>query len=372
MNQKTIIILGGGIGGIVAARELRKHLGHNHRIILVDRLSYHAFQPSFLWVSIGWRTPAMITKPFSALAKYGIEFIQANVISVDSKNQKIFTSAGHLNFDYLIIALGAENEFINDSANAKNRYSYYNFEGCVELSKIIPTFSGGRIIIKQRSENIKYPFSPFDAAFLLSTFYSKREIENINISIISPHIYPIPFISKEQNNHLLNLLDEFKIKFISSNKDSQPEEIIPNSLTINIPSIKPPTISINKDFLDDEGWINAEKKTLQTIQQNIYAIGDCNKIGINDFSLLPKIGVYANKEAEVVAYNIAQEINGHAERKEFSGYGFFFIETGSGRAIYFHGNLTNNPTQPLSMIEQNVTFHWSKVVLEKYWLWRWL
>jgi sulfide:quinone oxidoreductase len=383
MRQKTIVILGGGMGGIVTARDLRKHIGHEHRIIVIDKLSYHAFQPSFLWVAIGWRTPAVIIKQFSALAKYGIEFLQTEVISIDTENQQVNTTEDCIDFDYLVIALGAENVFKYEKKDKKNLHTFYTFEGAVELSKIISTFSGGNIVINQTARDIKYPFAPFDSAFLLSSFYQKRGIKNVNITIISPNDKPLPFISLEQNLHLRNLLNDHNIQFrsVKNNSDSNfdcDSDVIPfektndQNLIIQIPQLKPPGIIGSPELVDSTGWIKVDKRTLQTFTPNIYAIGDCNGMKLENDSLLPKAGIFANKQAEVVAYNIAQELQGHSERKEFSGYGFFFIETGNGRALYLHGNLTAEPIQPLSWIEPNVTLHWSKVVLEKYWLWRWL
>ena len=53
MAGKTIVILGGGVGGLVTANELRERLGKEHRVILVDREGRHIFWPSLLWVQGG-------------------------------------------------------------------------------------------------------------------------------------------------------------------------------------------------------------------------------------------------------------------------------------------------------------------------------
>ena len=53
---KTILVLGGGIGGIVAASNLRKGLSREHRVVLVEREERYAFAPSFLWLMTGLRT----------------------------------------------------------------------------------------------------------------------------------------------------------------------------------------------------------------------------------------------------------------------------------------------------------------------------
>ena len=47
-ESKSILILGGGIGGVVAARSLRKKLPAAHRVMIVDRERDHLFAPSLL------------------------------------------------------------------------------------------------------------------------------------------------------------------------------------------------------------------------------------------------------------------------------------------------------------------------------------
>jgi sulfide:quinone oxidoreductase len=383
MKQKTIIIIGGGIGGIVTARDLRKHIGSQHKIIVIDRNSYHAFQPSFLWVVIGWRTPAVITKPFTSLEKYGIGFQQAEIISIEKNDKIIVTDKGNFHFDYLVIALGADNDLPKDFSDNDSINTFYTFEGAVELSKVVPTFPGGKIEISQLGNNIKYPFAPFDAAFLLSSFYQKRGIENVEIIINTPNQEPLPFASTEINFHMRKLLDDHHINFLSDSRiDTNPnnsstriwipKKSSPQDISIYIPSMKPPDALRSSLMLDESGWIKVNKRTLQTDFDNIYALGDCIGIKMENGNLIPKAGIFANNQAEVVAYNIAQELQGNFDRKEFSGYGFFFLETGNGRASYLHGNLTSDSKTALSWTDPNVTLHWSKVVLEKYWLWRWL
>ena len=60
MAGRTILILGGGIGGVVAANTLRKKLENKHQIIVMDKSSHFLF-PSHLWVLSGQRTKEQIT-----------------------------------------------------------------------------------------------------------------------------------------------------------------------------------------------------------------------------------------------------------------------------------------------------------------------
>lgn len=72
-EPKTVLVLGGGVGGIAAARELRKHLSREHRVLVVDREREHVFGPSLLWLMAGLLRPEASKRPLSRLERRGIE-----------------------------------------------------------------------------------------------------------------------------------------------------------------------------------------------------------------------------------------------------------------------------------------------------------
>ncbi|MEE9284581.1 MAG: FAD-dependent oxidoreductase, partial [Dehalococcoidia bacterium] len=69
MAGKSVVILGGGVGGVVAANRLRRMLPREHRIVLVDRTPWHSFAPSFVWVATGQRDPRRITRDLRSLSR---------------------------------------------------------------------------------------------------------------------------------------------------------------------------------------------------------------------------------------------------------------------------------------------------------------
>ncbi len=74
-SGKTIVIIGGGTGGIVLANRLRGKLASGHRIIVIERSATHAFAPSFLWLMVGQRRREAITAPLRRLLRSGVELI---------------------------------------------------------------------------------------------------------------------------------------------------------------------------------------------------------------------------------------------------------------------------------------------------------
>lgn len=107
MAPKTVLILGGGVGGIVAANELARRLGPEHSIILVDRDARHDFPPSFLWVMVGARRPPAAAAARRRLLHRRVQLVQAEVTQLDLAAQKVRAGERELPYDYLVLALGA-------------------------------------------------------------------------------------------------------------------------------------------------------------------------------------------------------------------------------------------------------------------------
>lgn len=104
----TVLILGGGVGGLVTANRLRAALPRRHRVVLVERESSFVFAPSFLWLMTGGRTAAQISRPLARLERKGIEVVRGTIQRIDPARREVLVDGRTLAADYLIIALGAE------------------------------------------------------------------------------------------------------------------------------------------------------------------------------------------------------------------------------------------------------------------------
>ncbi len=79
-KRTKILILGGGVGGLVAANMLSKKLGKRHEVMLVEKKTKYEFTPSYLWLMMGWREPLQITRSLSLLKKKGITYVNGEVL----------------------------------------------------------------------------------------------------------------------------------------------------------------------------------------------------------------------------------------------------------------------------------------------------
>ncbi len=105
MNKPKVVILGGGFGGLAAARALYK----SAEVTVVDRHNFQTFLPLLYQVSTAGLAADHVAYPIrGALRKTNIKFRMGSPISIDHKNNEVkLDSSEVLKFDHLIVALGS-------------------------------------------------------------------------------------------------------------------------------------------------------------------------------------------------------------------------------------------------------------------------
>src|ERR1035437_4282739 len=103
MADRTVVVLGGGTGGLVAARRLRRLLDSADRVVLIDRSATYRYAPSFLWVMSGARRPEKITRDLRTLRRRGIEVVIGDIEAIDTANRRVQTSSGAVRYDRLVV-----------------------------------------------------------------------------------------------------------------------------------------------------------------------------------------------------------------------------------------------------------------------------
>jgi NADH dehydrogenase len=110
MSEPHVVIVGGGFGGLNAARALRRA---PVRVTLVDRRNHHLFQPLLYQVATAALSPADIAYPLrSVLSRQAnATVLLADAVGVDRAKRELVLSDGRLPFDYLVIATGARHAY---------------------------------------------------------------------------------------------------------------------------------------------------------------------------------------------------------------------------------------------------------------------
>lgn len=383
-SGKTVLVLGGGVGGVVAASKLRKALPHPHRVILVEREENHVFAPSFLWLMIGDRSPEQITRPIRALERKGIEVIRGEIESIDPENRAAYVNGKRLAGDYLIIALGAELTPEAVPGLAAAGHNFYTLAGAEALRDARLTFNQGRIAVLVSAMPFKCPAAPNEAAMLLEYDCRRRGIRNgVQIDLYTPEPGPMAVAGAEVSAALRLMVES---KGIGYHPGHQVTAVDPAKRQISfangaaadfdllayIPPHRAPQVVRAAGLCGESGWLPVDCGTMETTHPGVYAIGDVTGIMLVAIGKpLPKAGVLAHNEAEVVAHNIACAITGKGFPRRFAGEGECFVETGDGLAGFGGGNFYAEPAPQIKLRQPTRLLHLGKIAFEKYWLFRW-
>jgi NADH dehydrogenase len=105
-----VVIIGGGFGGLYAARALRRA---RVRITLLDRRNHHVFQPLLYQVAMAALSPGDIASPIRWILRRqkNIEVLLADVRAIDPARSTIVLADGEMTYDYVIVAAGATHAY---------------------------------------------------------------------------------------------------------------------------------------------------------------------------------------------------------------------------------------------------------------------
>lgn len=378
------VVLGGGTGGLVAARELRQRLPSDHRIVLVDRSADHVYQPSLLWQMVGERRLDDITRPLVRLQQKGIEFLHADALALDLENGIVATSAGDVAYDSLIVALGAQLAPETVDGFDEMAFNLYSPEGCDRIHAALQAFTGGVVGVLIPSLPYKCPAAPYEAAFLAEAFLRRRGIRrNVEIQLFTPEHTPMPVAPAALGDSIADLLAARGIHLhrLFTFQALRPEtrEIVASDGTAHhvdllmcVPPHQAPEVVRSSPLLGASGFVHVDPRTLETDHAGVYAIGDVATIKLPNGKALPKAGVFAHGEAKVVARRVAADVEGTVSNAVFDGHGSCWIELGDGRAGFAGGDFYAAPEPQVTLRRPGRPLHWAKVAFEKWWLRRWV
>ncbi|WP_185850857.1 NAD(P)/FAD-dependent oxidoreductase [Blattabacterium cuenoti] len=297
-NLKRVVIIGSGFAGLQVAKKLKRN---KFQIVLIDKNNYHTFQPLLYQVATAGLEPDSIAHSIRTIIKKTENFFfrLANVHYINTKEQKIYTSVGYLQYDYLIIATGSITNYFGN----KN-IEYFSFP-----MKSIPEALNLRSLILQDFESALISKDPLEKdrlmtfvivgggptgvelagalaemkKFVLPHDYPDLDIERMNIYLLQASPRLLDGMSEISAKHAFKNLKELGVKiwlncfvkdyngkiiFIDKNKK------IETSNVIWAAGVKGAMI---KGFLkkDMEGQRLLVDKHLKTLNyHNIFAIGD--------------------------------------------------------------------------------------------------
>jgi sulfide:quinone oxidoreductase len=280
------VVLGGGTGGGVAASELRRRVPAGHPVVLVDRCAEHTYQPSLLWQMVGKRRPEQFRQPLRRLEKKGIEFRNAEVEELDLVNRVVRTASGDLDYDSLIVSLGAQLAPETVQGFEQMACNLYDPDGCAQIHAALEEVREGTIGILITAMPFKCPAAPYEAAFLGGSFVRKKGIRrNVEVHLFTPEHTPMPVAPPAIDDSIADSLAARGILYhpLFTFQELRPKtsEVVASDgrshrvdLLIGIPPNQAPAVVRSSELLGVSGFVHVDARTLQSDHDDVFAIGD--------------------------------------------------------------------------------------------------
>ncbi|MDO8994664.1 MAG: FAD/NAD(P)-binding oxidoreductase [Daejeonella sp.] len=370
--MKTILVLGGGWGGLTAAHTLRGLVPGDYRIAVIEKRQSFIFYPSFLPVIIGEKVNLdYVESPLKKLLRKDIEIINEDVIRINPETKTVYTNAQTIPCDFLIIATGAE--LYPDTIPGFNEFclNLYDTKGAFDIHQKLKNFNKGKIAFLVTRTPFRCPPAPYEAALLTEWFMREKGVrQDVEISIYSPEKQPMPVAGQQIGEafnqllkaHHINYYPEHSVtkiegssnKILFSPKESSGTNNTETSydLLIGVPPHGAPRSIVDSGLTDSTGYIPVHPQTMQILENTdelttrypgVFAIGDITAIRLLNGALLPKGGVFAEEQAHVVARNIVSEIKGEKISAVFNGKGICYVDVGDGLAAEGSGDFYAYP-----------------------------
>ncbi|MGE3975251.1 MAG: NAD(P)/FAD-dependent oxidoreductase [Bdellovibrionales bacterium] len=352
MERKQVIIVGGGFGGLNAAKKLGR--AKEVSVTLVDRRNYHLFQPLLYQVATAGLSPAEIAVPIRAeLSDFSnTRVILGNVTDIDKENKKIAIDGELLPFDFLILACGAKHSYfghveweelapglktLEQATEIRRRillsYELAETEKNLEKQKALLTF----IIVGGGPTGVELAGAIAEISrFTLEKDFRYIDPSRTRVILIEAGPRILSAFDAELAKQATRDLESLGVQVWTNTRVTKvtPEgvylqdEFIKCNTVLWAAGVEPSSLGKKlKTPLDKMGRVTIEPTLNIPGHENVYVIGDMAHFPFENGGSLPGLAPVAIQQGQHVAKNILLKIRGRTQLP------FRYIDKGSMATI---------------------------------------
>jgi len=396
-----IVILGGGIGGVSMAYDMRAVCQKNdgHRITVIsDRPTFH-FVPSNPWVGVNWRRRDQIELPLEKyLARKNIDFIPVGAKKLHpEKNSIELTDGKSVEYDFLIIATGPRLAFEQIEGLGPHKghtHSVCHVDHAVEAGKAWTEFkkSPGPIVVGAVQE--ASCFGPgYEHAFIMHRDLVKDKIrDKVPMTYVTsePYIGHLGLGGVGDSKGMLEAeLRKRDIKWICNAKVDKIEKNLMqvtehddmgkvkchHELPFSYSMMLPPFAGIDAltgidGLVNDKGFVLIDDYQRNPAYENIFAVGVCVAIAPQEKTPVPtgvpKTGYMIESMVTATAHNIVDICQGRAPSHKATWAAICLADMGNTGVAFVA--IPQIPPRNVAWMRGGRWVHWLKVLFEWYFL----
>lgn len=394
----TIVVLGAGVGGLPAAYELRRALGREHKVILINAADRFQFTPSNPWVAVGWRTPGQVTVAIRpAVEKRGIEFIAEAARALDPEHNRLTLASGReVSYDYLVIATGPRLAFeevpgLGPHGNTVSVCTTPHAEHAHERYRQFLENPGPVVIGAAAGASC---FGPaYEFALIVDADLRKRRMRNkVPITFVTPE----PYIGHmglggvgDSKGLLESELRQRHIKWITNARlleagaktlrvaehDEQGKVVreheLPHGFSMFIPAFKGvEAVAGVPGLCNPRGFVLIDEQQRNPKYPNVYSAGVCVAIPPVEATAVPtgapKTGYMIESMITAIVENIKAELDGKPAVARATWNAICLADMGDTGVAFIA--LPQIPPRNVTWAKKGKWVHLAKVAFEKYFI----
>ncbi len=231
--REKIVIIGGGFAGL----QLARHLNNNprYKVMVIDRMNHHMFQPLFYQVATGRIEPSNISFPFRKIFQRSknIQFRMTDIKKIIPSENKVIGEDGVFSYDKLVIATGCRTNFFGNQKMQNLALGMKNTQEAITIrNHILMTFE--KMIIERKASDdgnwnlvivgsgptgveLAGAFSEMKT-YIMPRDYPRMNFADLNIILISSGDKPLEAMSQESQDAAEKYLHQLGVKFLKNER----------------------------------------------------------------------------------------------------------------------------------------------------------
>ncbi|UYQ93745.1 NAD(P)/FAD-dependent oxidoreductase [Chitinophaga horti] len=336
-SQPRVVIVGGGFGGIMLAKTLRKA---PVQVVLLDRNNYHLFQPLLYQVATAGLEPDSIAFPLRGIFKRqkNFHFRMAEVLSVNTAGNILDTNIGPIRYDHLILATGSNTNFFGNKQIEQHAIGMKSLIEAVQIRNyVLKQFEESLLMtdetaIRQKLNFVMVGGGPTGVElagafaelreYILPKDYPELPVHLMEVYLIEAGPKVLAAMSEQSSEKTVRGLRKLGVKVLINTavKDydgqvltlGNGEQIRSQSLLWSAGVKGVPIAGIAQDALIPNGRILVNEFNQVKGHTNVYAIGDAAQLA-NDERYpkgYPMVAQVATQQGKNLGNNIRRQLKG--------------------------------------------------------------
>ena len=360
-SSKKIVILGSGFAGIYSALSVHKNCEKNVSITVINRTNYFLFTPMLHEVATGGLGNHQVVESIRKIIfKKSINFLEADIKSVDLTKKEINTSNGVVPYDMLVVALGATTNFFGTPGAQENTYTLKNLSDAIKIrDRIIDVFEAAsqETDVEKKSRMLSFivvgggatgvevvsEIAELCSHTLKKYYCDKIKCEEVVITIINSSPELLGVFDVKVRAYAQKILEKNGIKILLN---TQVKEVTPTSVVLGDgSSLSSETIiwtaGVKPNELVTEGGVLPKDKGNRIITDKtfavpgfpgVFAIGDISHFIEESARGLPMLAQVAVGQGDHLGKNISYAIAGKPLKQFYYLSKGEFVSLGKGEA----------------------------------------